>query len=1600
MCKHRTLWLTCLLLVFTLHGLFAQITISSTSGCLPNGITNAIFTYVGSGTPSNISWNFGDGTPVSTQNPTQHSYPNVGTYTVTFSATVGGNQVTHTATVAVYPQPTGAFTAPPPTVRCAPMTVSFTGTSPVSSVIYKWDFGDGNIAQGNPVTHAYNSQGNFTPILTVQNTLTGCFVNITGNVLNVSTLPTILVSINPGIATCGSSLNASFSASGSTSGSPLPGGALSYNWNFGSFGNASGVTPSPVLFQPQGTYPVTLTVTDNNSCSSNTIIPITLLSPSVLATVPQQVCVASQASASPTAPFFTVTVQSNIPSTTWDMGDGSPPFSFPLPIPPSVVPPALFPNTPYTGTIYAYSTPGLKTITITATTGTCVAAITRTVMVESITPSFVALPDNYSCNSTFSLGFLNQTTVNTNSSLSYTWTTKHWTGLSTAAYTTTAVNPTINVTQNSTNPYVVYQEYRPTTFLNVKSALGCTVGIQQTLDTIFRPTAFFFKDKREGCAPLVVNFSDASNFDNLYNVALNGPHNPITSYTWNAGDGTTTVTGPGPTIPMQTFTYSSPGTYTPFLTIQTALGCQDVSFIDTIIVVNPPTLSYTVPTGSICAGQSVTVNMAAASSNTIQHWHVQSDAGYFSGCISDNNPVWPMTHPGVHNFTLSIYQNRCMTSTVSPQTVTVTGPVARFRFETQCTGNKKTVKFYCYVNDASGATLNFGDGSSVVPIANTPGSTTSTLITHTYPATGDFTASIVATHTNGCPPTTFTQVVRVREPVADFSIFDDVICKSNGLLALDASNSQDVMVSCSMAYTWILDNDTVFSIGTPGFTVYSLNDNFVGTHTVTLRIKDINNCVDKMTKTFRVSHPQPNFSFNHNPICVSDYPLQMTNLAPQSPDSIKKFWYNMGNGVFNGVSNTILTNLISPSHTYSPTYSYNMGNTQTMTFTVTQIVQNVEGCIDSVKKTVTVNNPQINFGAFNQAACVNQPLVFGIIAGPTHTNYNIYFGDSLAFNTNAYNSNMVYYRAHAYPLPGVYTPTAALTDNAGCLVTTTLLPITVEPYPIASFTLCNYINSASGTDFCMPFTSSLTSTSQYGGTGNLMYYWDLGKGDPTTITQSSVAGTTFTNTGTYTASLTVMSPLASCASSSAFTFKLFDPKIDFKVVPDTAKKYFCLGEPITVSVTTSNGSQYFIWDFGDGVVRPKVYLPAPAPMLNSVYTNTYFPTNTNGELTIEVTGYAGSNTTGTVTTAACKDAKRKKLNIIQITSDFKRNDEIDLSDYRHCLGEPDRLEAQSTTNSTATVTYTWNYGDGTSGFINPSGHLYSLPGTYTIELKSNENFNNCTATISKTMQILPLPNASLTIDNSACPGTPFVIAGTGTPGVSGTLTGTLAPGVTFTTLQFDSLNAFTTTLSAQASTNYSLTVSDNNGCKSAAATASIFIQPSVPKVNWDTTVVIGQITPLNAYLGEGYTYTWTPEVTWLNCDTCLFYNPVSSTTVDITYTVMVEDSLQCSVEKNTYRIKVNPVISIDVPTAFTPNGDGINDLISPNGWGLRKLIYFRVFNRWGQLVFESTDLNVGWNGYYQGVPQNMETYVYQVSAETYLDSEPVITKTGTFKLLR
>jgi len=89
---------------------------------------------------------------------------------------------------------------------------------------------------------------------------------------------------------------------------------------------------------------------------------------------------------------------------------------------------------------------------------------------------------------------------------------------------------------------------------------------------------------------------------------------------------------------------------------------------------------------------------------------------------------------------------------------------------------------------------------------------------------------------------------------------------------------------------------------------------------------------------------------------------------------------------------------------------------------------------------------------------------------------------------------------------------------------------------------------------------------------------------------------------------------------------------------------------------------------------------------------------------------------------------------------------------------------------------------------------------------------------------------------------------------------------------------------------------------------------------------------------------------------------------------------------------------IYVPNAFTPNGDGRNDKFYPVPVGIKALNYFRVFNRWGQLVFSTNQLNEGWDGTLGGLKQGNGTFVWM--AEAITKDNKIITKKGTVTLIR
>lgn len=1516
-----------------------QIVATPSTGCVPLTVN---FTSPAGAT--GILWNFGNSITSNIANPS-NNYTSAGSYTVSLTCNLG----TFTTVVVVHPKPTANFTFTQPSSGCAVKTVSFTDQSTASAgssiTGWQWTFGDGgsSSASGN-TTYGYTVPGSFSVTLKVTDN-NNCDNTITKGTIHVSAQPTLIIG-NTGLTACQAPFTTTFTGSNCASGSPL-GGGLTYNWSLGNGQTSTQQNPGAATYTAQGNFPVVLTVTDNNNCSKTGTVNVVVNQPSINVTVPSTVCLGAP---------YQLTVNSSPSAFTIDYGDNTGPYFYPS----STATTILNPSTTTLAATHNYAAPGTYTATYSTGSAPCIATITRTIHVQQVIANFTHTPLSFSCGPTFTLGYINQSSSN---ATTFTWVAVAWTPTPavnpinnyTIVNSVPNANPVFTVSQNNTNPYVVYNTYTVQVLLTAQSAAGCvSTQTMNVYDSIKRPTAWFNKSRKEGCAPLTVRFSDSS---------FTNPLNPITSYTWNNGaNPATIVTGNvPPPIVSPTFTYSSPGTYTPFLIVGTQNGCTDISFIDTVKVVNTPTISFTVNSGTLCWNQPVQItNTSPPTVPPIQHWHVQSDQSYFSHCINDPNPSGLFTHFGPHTFTMSGYLHSCKGTATSTQSVYIKGPIVQGRFETNCNPTtRKSINFYSNLQDAQFATLNYGDGTPVFTITGTPNAVVNHSITHVYLASGNYTATLTGFNAaNGCPAYTYTMLVTVRDIDAKFTLPVNG-CKNQGVL-YDATTSIDVHSGCGRGYLWYFDNNPPEEVSTPTFT-YALST--PGTHTVTLLVRDINTCTDTARKTINISDIAPNFTFAANPLCYNVGTVQLVNNTSNTPFPVTNTsWYFWNTAI----SNSFTINGPAPIFTVSSIAVPPPGYTFTVTLTATNSI----GCIDSIRKTIQVNNPSAYLFPNISNICTGTSVNF--TAPPGYPTYTYTFGDPgsspLATSTST--------ATHTYNTHGNFTASVVIQDAGGCTASSSF-PISVQAYPTASFAI-NAAGSVNGNNICSGSPVTFSSTSIITPTTTpVNYNWDIGSGSA--VINSSVVVNTYTanqNT-TVPVSLTVTTSYG-CASVYSNNFNIYFAKADLNVDKTT----ICYGESIKVNLKDTVSLHAWVWGWGDGTP-----------------TNTVFAGPSNPSFTIHA--YAPPQQTTAVQTTtlsliyyssqlACRYSVEVPITIKRVLADFKRNNEAIKVDSVHCLGVSDIFN--NTTPGSSGFTFNWNFGNGsTATGPNPS-YTYPNPGVYTVSMTVNDPVVGCTGFAVKNMTINPIPGVGINAPDSVCKDKSFnlnAIASGTSPIVSYQWTPTIG---------LSNPTGAATSATAASNAQYTVMVTDANGCKNSTNTAIFIQQPPIP-LQWDTTIIIGQTAPINGSAGSNMSYTWTPP-TGLNCINCV--NPISSTTVNTTYSVIVADNLGCFTRINTYTVNVDPKATVDVPTAFTPNGDGKNDIIYVDGWGIRKLIYFRIYNRWGQLLFETNDIKVGWDGTFKGVPQNMETYVYQMMVDAYIGDNDGkgFQKTGTFKLIR
>ena len=199
---------------------------------------------------------------------------------------------------------------------------------------------------------------------------------------------------------------------------------------------------------------------------------------------------------------------------------------------------------------------------------------------------------------------------------------------------------------------------------------------------------------------------------------------------------------------------------------------------------------------------------------------------------------------------------------------------------------------------------------------------------------------------------------------------------------------------------------------------------------------------------------------------------------------------------------------------------------------------------------------------------------------------------------------------------------------------------------------------------------------------------------------------------------------------------------------------------------------------------------------------------------------------------------------------------------------------------------------------------------------------------------------------------------------------------------------------------YNVTVKNSAGCVSAAASVTINTPASAPT---------GTIVPAAASICEGKSqllaitggtsYQWKRNGVDIASATSASY----SATLEGTYTVTIKIGSCNGQASNTAVIKVQACIPIGetkafVPAAFTPDRNNTNDQLQPYFKNVTELKYFKVFNRWGQMIFQTNIIGKGWDGMLKGMPQPSETYSWMLE---YVDNNGKLTRqSGTSILVR
>ncbi|MFT5166091.1 MAG: gliding motility-associated-like protein, partial [Saprospiraceae bacterium] len=304
----------------------------------------------------------------------------------------------------------------------------------------------------------------------------------------------------------------------------------------------------------------------------------------------------------------------------------------------------------------------------------------------------------------------------------------------------------------------------------------------------------------------------------------------------------------------------------------------------------------------------------------------------------------------------------------------------------------------------------------------------------------------------------------------------------------------------------------------------------------------------------------------------------------------------------------------------------------------------------------------------------------------------------------------------------------------------------------------------------------------------------------------------------------------------------------------------------------------------------------------------------------------------------------------------------------------------------------WDFGDGSTSSEFSPGHLYDTAGTFEVNLIVESEILGCTDTVDHEVIIYPLPTVEM-VDDTIC-GEQFVTLNASISDSTGVYTYSWFPAE-----ELDNPNIANPMVNITEITSFEVFITDENTCVgSDVGFIQIFNPPAA--LFWDT-IILDNTQAVLPFLYEPNIYNYSPwsPIDGLTCEDCS--NPTTvPLTETTTYTITFTDIYGCREVEFTYNVTV--LGEIDFPNAFTPNGDGTSEyfnFVPEEGTAeFVDILEFKIYNRWGKLVYDNDNPGTGWDGNYKDEPAISDVYIYVFNYEILGIAYP--TAKGDLTLIR